>query len=172
MDTGSPCLTYHKRSFSFSVTKLNTVCKERKRKRYHNDIDTVYTALILKALSKTLADDILLLLLLLLLIIIIIIIIIQRKYDLTFHMNRLQTFKFQTSFVVCFFVFFFVCLFFFNYRLERRLYVKLKDWMSISVYLDETAHLEPSHLDLRCLHKPIIIACGSKELLMGSDYNF
>ena len=168
MDTGSPCLTYHKRSFSFSVTKLNTVCKERKRKRYHNDIDTVYTGLILKALSKTLADDLLLLLLLLL--IIIIIIIIQRKYDLTFHMNRLQTFKFQTSFVVCFFFFFFFfffCLFFFNYRLERRLYVKLKDWMSISVYLDETAHLEPSHLDLRCLHKPIIIACGSERVVNG-----
>ena len=30
--------------------------------------------------------------------------------------------------------------------------------MSNSVYPDETAHYEPSHLDLRCLPKPIIIA--------------
>ena len=30
--------------------------------------------------------------------------------------------------------------------------------MSNSVDLDETAHYEPSHLDLRCLQKPIIIA--------------
>ena len=36
-----------------------------------------------------------------------------------------------------------------NCRLERRLYVKLKDWMSNSVDPDE-----PSHLDLGCLQKP------------------
>ena len=29
--------------------------------------------------------------------------------------------------------------------------------MSDSVDPDETAHYEPSHLDLRCLQKPIII---------------
>ena len=47
------------------------------------------------------------------------------------------------------------------YHLERSLYVKLKDWMSNRVDPDETAHNEPSHLDLCCLQKPIIIACGS-----------
>ena len=41
--------------------------------------------------------------------------------------------KFQTTVVVCFFILT-------NYRLERCLYVKLKDWMSNSVDPDETAH--------------------------------
>ena len=36
--------------------------------------------------------------------------------------------------------------------------------MSNSVETDETAHIEPSHLDLRCLQKPIIIACGSERV--------
>ena len=35
--------------------------------------------------------------------------------------------------------------------------------MSNSVDPDETAHCEPSHLDLRCLQKPILIACGSER---------
>ena len=37
--------------------------------------------------------------------------------------------------------------------------------MSNSVDPNETAHNEPSHLDLRCLQKPIacIIACGSER---------
>ena len=43
--------------------------------------------------------------------------------------------KFQTTFVVCFFILT-------NYRLERRLYVKLKDWISNSVDQDETAPSE------------------------------
>ena len=43
-------------------------------------------------------------------------------------------------------------------------YVKLKDRMSNSVDPDEMAHYEPSHLDLRCLQKPIIIACGSERV--------
>ena len=42
-------------------------------------------------------------------------------------------------------------------RLERDLYVKLKDWLSNSVDPDETAHHEPSHLDICCLIKPVII---------------
>ena len=50
-----------------------------------------------------------------------------------------------------------------NYRLEISLYVKLKDLMSNSVDPDETAHDEPSHLDQRCLQKPIIIAYGSES---------
>ena len=41
--------------------------------------------------------------------------------------------KFQITFVVCFFILT-------NYRLERSLYVNLKDWMSNSVDPDETAH--------------------------------
>ena len=36
--------------------------------------------------------------------------------------------------------------------------------MSNSVNPDETAHYEPSHLDLRCLQKPIIIAYGSERV--------
>ena len=36
--------------------------------------------------------------------------------------------------------------------------------MSNSVDPDETAHYEPSHLDLCCLQKPVIIACGSERL--------
>ena len=36
--------------------------------------------------------------------------------------------------------------------------------MSNSVDPDETAHYEPSHLDLRCLQKPIIIAHGDERV--------
>ena len=36
--------------------------------------------------------------------------------------------------------------------------------MSNSVDPDETAHYEPSHLDLRCLQKTIIIAYGSERV--------
>ena len=36
--------------------------------------------------------------------------------------------------------------------------------MSNSVDPDETAHYEPSHLDLRCLQKPIFIAYGSERV--------
>ena len=36
--------------------------------------------------------------------------------------------------------------------------------MSNSLDPDETAHYEPSHLDLRYLQKPIIIACGSERV--------
>ena len=37
--------------------------------------------------------------------------------------------------------------------------------MSISIDPDETAHYKPSHLDLHCLHIPIIIiACGSERV--------
>ena len=36
--------------------------------------------------------------------------------------------------------------------------------MSNSEYPDETAHYEPSHLDLRCLQKPVITACGSERV--------
>ena len=36
--------------------------------------------------------------------------------------------------------------------------------MSNSVDPDETAHYEPSHLDLRCLQKPVIIAYGSEKV--------
>ena len=36
--------------------------------------------------------------------------------------------------------------------------------MSNSVDPDETAHYELSHLDLCCLQKPVIIACGSERV--------
>ena len=42
--------------------------------------------------------------------------------------------------------------------------MQLKDWMSNSVDPDETAHYQPSHQDLRCLQKSIIIACGSERV--------
>ena len=76
--------------------------------------------------------------------------------------------KFQTTFVVWYF-------FLTNYRLERSLYVslhvKLKDWMSNSVDPDETAHYEPSHLDLCCLQKPRIIACESERVNWSNILN-
>ena len=36
--------------------------------------------------------------------------------------------------------------------------------MSNNVDLDETVHYDPSHLDLHCLQKSIIIACGSERV--------
>ena len=36
--------------------------------------------------------------------------------------------------------------------------------MSNSVDPDETAHHEPSHLDLCCLQKPVFIACGGERV--------
>ena len=51
-------------------------------------------------------------------------------------------------------------LFFFNkLSLERSLCVKLEYWMSNNVAPDETAHI-----DLCCLQKLIIIACGSERV--------
>ena len=41
--------------------------------------------------------------------------------------------------------------------------------MSNSVDPDETTHDESSHLDLRCLQKPIIIAHGSKRVNTFGD---
>ena len=68
------------------------------------------------------------------------------------------------QFVVCFFI-----LFHFNKpSLGKEFYVKLKDWMSNSVDLDETAHNEPSHLDLCFLRKPIVIAYGSERVKLFS----
>ena len=43
--------------------------------------------------------------------------------------------------------------------------------MSKSVDPDETAHYEPSHLDLRCLQKPIIIAYVN-ERVKNFNFNF
>ena len=40
--------------------------------------------------------------------------------------------------------------------------------MSNSVDPDETAHYEPSHVDLCCLQKPIITACGSERVKSGT----
>ena len=49
----------------------------------------------------------------------------------------------------------------------KKLMCKLKDSMSNSVDLDETAHHEPAHLVLCCLQKPIIIACDSERVIMN-----
>ena len=61
--------------------------------------------------------------------------------------------RFQTTFVV-------FLSFFFSDKLSfgKKLYAECKDWMSNSVDPDETAHL-----DLCCLQKSIIIACGSES---------
>ena len=48
-----------------------------------------------------------------------------------------------------------------NDRLERSLYVKLKDWMLNSVDYDES-----SHLDLCYLQKSIIIVYGGERVLL------
>ena len=37
--------------------------------------------------------------------------------------------------------------------------------MQNSVDPNETAHYEPSHLDLRCLQKPIIFGYGSERVI-------
>ena len=44
--------------------------------------------------------------------------------------------------------------------------------MSNRVDPDEAAHNEPSHLDLPCLQKPIIIACGSERVKAFGHLNF
>ena len=49
--------------------------------------------------------------------------------------------------------------------------------MSNNVDPDETAHYEPSHLDLRCLQNPLCIAYGSERVnsgvvLISSGINF
>ena len=36
--------------------------------------------------------------------------------------------------------------------------------MSNSIAPDETAHYEPSHLDLHCLQKSIVVAFGSERV--------
>ena len=48
--------------------------------------------------------------------------------------------------------------------MERSLYVKLKDWISNSIDPDEMAHCALSDLDLCCLQKPIMMACGSERV--------
>ena len=78
--------------------------------------------------------------------------------------SKLNSFgaKFQTTFFRRQISPFVVCFdFLTNYQLEISLYEKLKDSMSNSIDPDEMAHNEPSHLDLHCLQKPIIISCGS-----------
>ena len=41
--------------------------------------------------------------------------------------------------------------------------------MSNSVDPDQTAHYEPSHLDLRCLQKPFIITCDSGRVKVSLE---
>ena len=42
--------------------------------------------------------------------------------------------------------------------------------MSSSVDPDETAHDEPSHLDLRCLQKPILLPVAAKEFIIPTQH--
>ena len=63
--------------------------------------------------------------------------------------------NFRIHFSSVFFFFFLT-----NCRLERHLYVQLKDWMSYSIDADETAYY---HLYLRCLQNPIIIGYGDES---------
>ena len=55
-----------------------------------------------------------------------------------------------------FFFFFFFCL-------TKKFICKVERLNSNSVD-DYHYHYEPSHLDLRCLQKPIIIVCGSERV--------
>ena len=55
-------------------------------------------------------------------------------------------------------------LFFFKLTIGKKFICKLIDKMSHSVDTDETANSELSHLYLRCLQTPIIIACGSETV--------
>ena len=64
--------------------------------------------------------------------------------------------KFQTTNVVCFFILT-------NDHLERRLYVKLKDWMSNRVDPDEMGHWASSSGSM-LFAKAIIITCGSERV--------
>ena len=79
----------------------------------------------------------------------------------------LPNFRRHLSSAFFFFFFFFLT----KYHLERCFYVKLKDWLSNSLDPDETAHYEPCHLDLCCLQKPIIIACGSERVKGRFQWN-
>ena len=60
--------------------------------------------------------------------------------------------NFQTIFII-------FLAFFFKVSTRKKVYAKLKDWMSNNV-----DHYEPSHLDLRCLQKPFIIAYDSEKV--------
>ena len=42
---------------------------------------------------------------------------------------------------------------------------------SNSVDSDETAHYEPSHLDLYCLRKPNVIACDTERALINQTFS-
>ena len=68
-----------------------------------------------------------------------------------FHFLQINPFGAFQTFVICFF--------FNKISLGKTFICKLKDWMSNSVDPDET-----SHLDLYCLQKPIIIACGKERV--------
>ena len=64
--------------------------------------------------------------------------------------------KFQTTFVVCFSILT-------NYSLETHLYLKLSNSIDALSYR-QIELIEPSHLDLCCLQKPIIIVFGSERI--------
>ena len=85
---------------------------------------------------------------------------LHRCLVLVCRAERVNSFgaKFQTTFVVCFFILT-------NYRLERRLYVKLKDWMSNSVDSDETAHWAVSSGSM-LFAKAYYYACGSERVII------
>ena len=61
--------------------------------------------------------------------------------------------------------------FFFFFDKLRSLYVKLNDRMSNSVDPDETAHYEPSHLDLRCLQKSLVLSTMTVKELSTTHLN-
>ena len=89
-------------------------------------------------------------------------VVFRNKTSLTLSVPN---FRRHLSYVFFFFFFFFLT----NCPLERDSYVKLKDRMSNSVDPDETAHYEPSHLDLCYLQNPILIACGSERIKHNAD---
>ena len=68
--------------------------------------------------------------------------------------------KFQMTFVICF-------SFLTNYRLKRSLYVKLKELMSNSIDLDETAHGDGCLIWIYAVCKSLLLSLVEVKELMN-----
>ena len=76
-----------------------------------------------------------------------------------YNLDPLNSFgaKFQTTFVVCF-------SFFKKLSLEKK-FIRKVERLNVKQHRSRwDGSYEPSHLDLCCLQKPIIIACGSEKV--------
>ena len=71
--------------------------------------------------------------------------------------------KFRLHLYLLVFCFFFVLFFFNKLSIGKKLICKVERQNVQERRSDETAHYEPSHLDLHCLQKPIVITYGSER---------